>query len=48
MGREVSEEIYSSSDGMACGGGWFSGGVIIDGRPEVVVVGVDSLYLGSM
>ena len=33
---------------MTCGEGWFSGGVIIDVSPEVVVVGVDLLYLGSI
>ena len=36
----------SSSYGMKCGEGWFSGGVIIKGRPEGLVVGVYSLGLG--
>ena len=45
IGREGSVEIDSSSDGMTCDKGWISVGVIIKGRPEGVVIGVDLLDL---
>ena len=45
---EVSEDIDSLLDGMTCGEGCFSGGVTIKGCPKGLVVGLDSLELGSM
>ena len=47
-GREVWDEIYSSSDGMIWGDWGVGSGVIMDGRPEVVARFLELVDLGYM
>ena len=47
-GREVQDEIDSSSDGMIWGYWGVGSGVIVDWRPEGVDIVLELLDLGSM